>query len=136
MDVPEGVAPPSPDAVGSLHHDVGPPHPHVELVILQAPPPVLVAHAVDLLVGGPGDEQYAADEGRVVVLGVELVRGDVVGVGLRELVGEGGVLGEKIHVVHCYVVTVRVGLSEPDIDQIGAVEPREEVWSRDTHLLL
>ena len=127
VDVPERL-PPGPNPGGSLHHDVGPSHPHVELVILQSPAPVLVAHTVDLLVVGPGDEQYAPDEGWVVVLWVELIRGDVIGSRLRELVGEGGVLGEKVHVMHGNIVTGRVRLSEANIDQIGSVKPKDKEY--------
>jgi hypothetical protein len=42
--------------------------PDEELVILQAPAPVLVAHAVHLAVLGPGYQQDPADKRRIVVL--------------------------------------------------------------------
>ena len=86
MDVTEGSRPTCPDTGWSLHHDVASPHSHIELIVLQPPPPVLVAHTVHLLVAVSGDQQNASDEGRVVVLGVELMRGDVVGVVLRVFV--------------------------------------------------
>ena len=35
----------------SLYHEVGLPHPHEELVILEPPAPVLVAHSVHLGAG-------------------------------------------------------------------------------------
>ena len=126
VEVTEGPGPTSPDPGGSLHHDVPPPHSHVELIVLQAPAPVLVAHPVDLLVAGPGDQQNPTDEGGVVVLGVELVRGDVEGVRLGVFVLQGGVGGKQVHVVHGDVVTGGVGLPEPGIDQVGSVEPADK----------
>ena len=131
VDVPEGAPPACPDAGGSLHHDVPPPQPHVELVVLQPPPPVLVAHAVHLLIAGSGYQQDSSYEGRVVVLGVQLEGGDVVGGGLGELVLDLRVLREQVHVVHCYVVTARVRLSEPHIDQEGSVKPRDSYTDRE-----
>ena len=55
----------------------------------------------------------------------------MVGGGLGELVLDLRVLREQVHVVHCYVVTARVGLSEPHIDQEGSVKPRDIYTDRD-----
>ena len=45
------------------------------------------------------------------------------GPGLGEPVGQGGVLGQQVHVVHRDVVTAGVRLAEADIDQVSAVKP-------------
>ena len=86
VDVTEGARPTCPDTCWSLHHDVPSPHSHIELIVLQPPPPVLVAHPIHLLVAGSGDQENASDEGGVVVLRVQLMRGNVVGAGLRVFV--------------------------------------------------
>jgi len=126
VEVTEGSSPTSSDPGGSLHHDVPSSHSHVELIVLQAPAPVLVAHTIHLLEAGSGDEQNSTDEGWVIVLRVELIRGNVEGVGLRVFVVQCRVGGEKVNVMHCYVVTGGVGLSEPSVDQVGSVEPPDK----------
>ena len=125
VKVTESPSPPSSDPAGLLHHDVPPPHPHVELVVLQAPAPVLVAHPVHLLEVCSGDEQNPTDEGGVIVLRMELVGGDMEGAALREFVFQRRVGGQQVHVVHCDVVAGGVRLSEPSIDQVGSVEPAD-----------
>ena len=71
VDVAKGAALPRPDSLGPLNHNVGLTHAHKELIVLKAPSPVLVAHPVELGVHLARDEEDAADEGRVVILGME-----------------------------------------------------------------
>jgi len=99
------------------------PHPHEELIILQPPAPVLVAHPVQLLVMLARYQKNTSYEGGVVILGVQLIGGNVDGTLLRIFVEKVRVLRKKINIMHCYVITGGGGLLKTNIDQVRSVEP-------------
>lgn len=98
-------------------------HAHVELVVLEPPAPVLVAHAVDQLEVPRGDEQNAAHKGGVVVAGVQVRRRNVERMPvLRFAVGQLRVQRQQVDVVHGHVVDGAVDDLETGVDQAGPVE--------------
>ena len=98
-------------------------HPHKELVILETPAPVLVAHSIHLIVVLARDEQNAPDKSWVVIFGVQLRRSDMHRALLRKTVEQLWIFWEEIDVVHRDIVAALARLLEANIDEGGSVEP-------------
>ena len=132
VDVQEGVLGAGLNSLWPAHLEAGLLQAVVELVVLHAPPPVLVRHPLHQLKVHHLHEQDGAQERRVVVLGVEPGGGDVERSLSWEFVTQVFVEGQQVDVVHSHVVAVTVAVGRPhvqeaDIDERGAVEPGQSL---------
>ena len=98
-------------------------HPNKELVILETPSPIFIAHPVHLIVVLARNEQNASDEGWIVIFWMQLWGGDVERALLGKTVEQLRIFWEEVNVMHCDIVTALAGLLEANIDEGGSVEP-------------
>lgn len=93
----------------------------VKLVVFHAPAPVNVAHSIDGCKVFGSEDENPPDEWGIVVFWVEV--GHVHGHTLsRKSVGESGVEGEEVNVMHGHVVEILAGQSEAHIYQRCSIE--------------
>ena len=62
------------DSLGSLYLIVCLSHSNKELIVLESPAPVLVAHTINMFVHLARDQENTTDEGWVIILGMETRR--------------------------------------------------------------
>lgn len=114
-------------------------HPHIELIILSAPPPKQVREPVHLhnkishhelsqivpylLKLCPRHDQYPSHEGLVVIEWVEFWRGDMEGSLCWELVDKFVIKWEEIDIMHDHIVTFTPAHKEANIEKSSTVEP-------------